>query len=257
MKRYENPMQRLRITYRRDEPLKFLSHLDLHRLWFRAFRRAGVPLAYTEGFSPHPRLSMAAALPVGVTGEAELMDVYLARRMAPFFFVRAVNRVLPPGSEIVRAEEVDPGLPALQTLMRAAEYRVTVQTDRPGEQVEEAVRRLLAQASLPWEHRREDQVRRYDLRALIEDLRVEQVREGRAVLAMRLKADLSGAGRAEQVTAALGFPAPPSKIHRVRLVLAPPVEVMAGQQAAPVPSRERGPEPGAASGEQPGGPGET
>ncbi|MBI4307495.1 MAG: DUF2344 domain-containing protein [Chloroflexi bacterium] len=247
-------MQRLRVTYRRGEPLKFLSHLDLHRLWFRAFRRAGVPLAYSEGFSAHPRFSIAAALPVSVTGEAELMDVYLTRRLAPFFFMRAVNRVLPPGSEIVHAEEVDLGLPALQALMRAAEYRVTVETDRSKDEIEEAARRLLAQASLPWEHKREDQVRRYDLRALIEDIRVEDVGAGRAVLVMRLKADMSGAGRAEQVTAALGFSAPPLNVHRTRLVLAPPIEVMARQRAAPAsaPSGGRTPGPDEALDEGPG-----
>lgn len=251
-------MQRLRITYRRDEPLKFLSHLDLHRLWLRALRRAGVSLAYSEGFSPHPRFSMAAALPVGVTGEAELMDVYLTRRVAPFFFIRAVNPVLPPGCAIVHAEEVAPALPALQTLMRAAEYRVMVETDRPREEVQEAVRRLLAQSSLPWEHKREEEVRRYDLRALVEDVRVEEVKDGRAVLAMRLKADMSGAGRAEQVTAALGFSSPPVKVHRTRLVLAPPVEVMAGQRAAPAPapSTLRALAPDETPKEKPGGPGE-
>ncbi len=68
-------MQRLRTSFSRGEELKFLSHLDLMRLWERAFRRAGISLASSEGFTPHPRISLAAPLSVGTTGQAELMDV--------------------------------------------------------------------------------------------------------------------------------------------------------------------------------------
>ena len=60
-------MLRLRIKFSRGEQLKFLSHLDLMRLWERALRRAGINPAYSEGFSPHPRISLAAPLAVGVT----------------------------------------------------------------------------------------------------------------------------------------------------------------------------------------------
>ncbi len=219
--------------------MKFLSLLDMQRLWLRAFRRADVPLAYTEGFSPGPRFSFAAAMPVGVTGEAELMDVYLTRRMAPFFFSRAVNRSLPQGVAVTHAEEVDAGLPSLQALMRSAEYRVTVETAQSRDQVEDAVRRLLAQSSLPWEQKREGSVRRYDMRPLIEDIRVEEVANARAVLFMRLRMDMSGAGRAEQVTAALGFAELPLAVHRLRLLLAKPVELLAARHAAPMPSAPR------------------
>jgi radical SAM-linked protein len=69
-------MNRLRIRFGRGQELKFISHLDLTRLWHRALRRAGVALAYSEGFNPHPRLSLAAPLQLGATSEAELMDVY-------------------------------------------------------------------------------------------------------------------------------------------------------------------------------------
>ena len=66
-------MHRLRLKFSRGEKLKYLSHLDLMRLWERALRRAGLPAAYSEGFSPHPRISLASPLAVGVTSRAELM----------------------------------------------------------------------------------------------------------------------------------------------------------------------------------------
>ncbi|MFH1087432.1 MAG: TIGR03936 family radical SAM-associated protein, partial [Chloroflexota bacterium] len=59
-------MYRLRLKFGRDRSLRFISHLDLMRLWERAFRRAGVPLAYSQGFTPHPSISLAAPLALGV-----------------------------------------------------------------------------------------------------------------------------------------------------------------------------------------------
>ena len=69
-------MQRIRIKFNRGEEIKFISHLDITRLWERALRRAGVPLAYSQGFSPHPQLSFAVPLAVGMTSEAELLDIF-------------------------------------------------------------------------------------------------------------------------------------------------------------------------------------
>ena len=71
-------MQRLRVEFCRGEEIKFLSHLDLMRLWERAFRRADLSLVYSDGFSPHARISLASPLSVGVTSQAELMDVFLS-----------------------------------------------------------------------------------------------------------------------------------------------------------------------------------
>lgn len=64
-------MNRIRFRYARGKELRFLSHLDMLRLFQRAMRRAGLPLAYTLGFSPRPRLSLAAPLPVGATASRE------------------------------------------------------------------------------------------------------------------------------------------------------------------------------------------
>src|SRR5512138_414428 len=93
-------MQRLRIKFNRGPEIKFISHLDIVRLWQRAFNRAGIEIAYSSGFTPHPRISLAAPLPLGVTSEAELMDVFIIKGVAPHFFVSAVNQQLPPGLKV-------------------------------------------------------------------------------------------------------------------------------------------------------------
>lgn len=215
-------VQRLRVTYGRTGLVKYVSHLDMMRMWQRAFRRAEIPVAYSEGFIPRPRFSLAAPLPVGVTAEGELMDVFLKRRLSPFYFLRKLGPQLPGGIEVKEAIDVPLEWPSLQSQVQQAEYRVRLESDVPQTVAQEAVRGFLGKETLPWEHRRDKEVRRYDLRAHVQDLWVLEAGKGRAVLGMLLKTDQTGAGRAEQVVAALGLP-PPQEVHRVRLVLqAPP-----------------------------------
>jgi radical SAM-linked protein len=218
-------MQRLRIEFSKGEELRAISHLDLMRALHRALRRARVPLTYSEGFVPRPRLSLAAPLAVGATGEAELMDVYLQRRMSPLTVLKAVNAQFPAGLEARTVEEVPPSLPSLQSLVQAADYLVRGRTAKPRAAMTESIERLLSLRSLPWEHRREDETRQYDLRPLVLDLRLESWEEDKDgdeadfVLGMRLRADGQGTGRPDQVVAALGFPDEWTSIRRTRLVL--------------------------------------
>ena len=123
-------MQRLRIRFCRGQEIKFISHLDIMRLWQRAIHRAGIALAYSEGFSPHPRISLAAPLPIGVTSEAELMDISAARRVSPHLFTQAVNRQLPAGIEMLQVYQIALTMPSLQSQVRYAEYKVAVEIEK-------------------------------------------------------------------------------------------------------------------------------
>jgi len=214
-------MQRLRIRFRRGKELKFLSHLDLMRLWQRALNRAGIGLAYSEGFNPHPRLSLAAPLALGITSEAELMDIVLAKWSSPHSFTAAVARQLPRGIEILQTYNIALTLPSLQSQVAFAEYSVEVKTEKSREEVKTALKSLLRLESLPWQHQRDTGPRRYDLRRLIDDLWLIDWRQGDAVIGMKLRCDSGGSGRPEQVAAALGFQSYPDSIHRTALILKP------------------------------------
>ncbi len=212
-------MQRLRVRYSRGEEIKFISHLDVMRLWERALRRAQMPLAYSEGFSPHPRMSLAAPLPVGVTSEAELMDVFVTKRVSPHWFTTAASRQLPPGIEILGVYQIAPSMPSLQSQVRYAEYRVDLETEKVLKDIESAVAALLSVEHLPWHHQRDTGQRSYDLRALIDDLWCIDWHQPYCTLGMRLRCDSGGSGRPEQVTSALGFTHHPRAIHRTKLLL--------------------------------------
>jgi radical SAM-linked protein len=212
-------MQRLRIKFTRGEELKYISHLDLMRLWQRALNRAGIALAYSEGFNPHPRMSLAAPLALGVTSEAELMDVVLAKFISPHTFTATVGRQLPPGITIQQVYHAPLTMPSLQSQVRFAEYTVGVATEKGKPEIEAAITDLLKKETLPWQHQRDTGPHKYDLRALIDDLWLIDWSDGRCNIEMRLRCDSSGSGRPEQVAAALGLTRYPDAIHRIRLIL--------------------------------------
>jgi len=212
-------MQRLRIRFSRGEEVKFISHLDILRLWERVLRRAQLPLAYSEGFSPHPRISLAAPLAVGVTSEAELMDIFVTKQVSPHWFATAASQQLPPGIEILGVYQIALTMPSLQSQVRYAEYRVEVETERGPKEIESAVSSLLSLEHLPWHHQRDTGWRNYDLRALVDDLRPIDWHHPYCTIGMRLRCDSSGSGRPEQVVSALGFIHYPQSIHRTKLIL--------------------------------------
>ena len=212
-------MQRLRVRFCRGQELKYISHLDIIRLWHRACRRADIPLAYSEGFNPHPRIALAAPLPLGVTSDAELMDITCRRPVSPHFLIQAVNKKLLPGIEISKVFQVAIDQPSLQSLVRQAEYRVTVRTSETKQEIEAAISQLLGRDELPWQHQRDTGIRKYDLRALICDIRLEEFGDGICRLGMLLRCDSGGSGRPEQVALALGFSERPFEIQRTGLIL--------------------------------------
>ena len=212
-------MFRLRIRFSRGEELKFISHLDIIRLWIRALRRAQIPLEYTEGFSPHPRISLAVPLSVGVTAVNELMDISITKVVSPHWFVDTVNRQLPEGLKVLEATPISPNVPSLQSQVRFTQYQVAVRTDKSEEEVKTAVDNLLTVENIPWHHERDTGRKSYDLRSLIDDIWLIESKPSSCVLGMRLRCDETGSGRPEQVTLALGFAEYPESIQRTKLLL--------------------------------------
>ena len=212
-------MQRLRIRFSRGQEVKFISHLDIVRLWQRALHRAEIPLAYSRGFSPHPQLSLAVPLAVGVTSQAELMDIFCAKPVSPHWFNAAMSQQLPSGIKILEVYQAALTQPSLQSLVRYAEYEVEVENEKEREDVSSALTSLLSVKHLPWQHQRDTGVRSYDLRGLIDELWLAGWHQTYCTIGMRLHCDSSGSGRPEQVTSALGFTRYPRSIHRTRLIL--------------------------------------
>ena len=209
--------QRLRVTFAKGEEVKYISHLDLMRLWERALRRAEVPVLHSQGYNPRPKISFAAPLAVGITGQREMMDVMLERPLAPLDFATAVNRQLPVGVTLVEVQEVYATLPALQTQVQGAEYLATVAVSEDTRQLEERITSLLASDQLPRRRRGKE----YDLRPLLEKVWLEMQEVDHYVLGMRLRAGEQGTGRPDEVLDELGLANQVKSIARTRLYFSP------------------------------------
>lgn len=214
-----DPRRRLRLSFAKGEALKYISHLDLARTWERVFRRAGLPVAYSQGFNPRPRFQIAAALPVGVTGHSELLDIWLTECLPPGEVLARLHSVLPPGLDALDAEEVELRSPSLQSRMRSAGYRAIVQTQEPVAAIRIRIQALLDAPTLQRQRHHKGRLQTYDLRPLVQAVTVEPREAGEQILTMRLQASPQGAGRPDQVLEALGLSLAPHAIERTNLSL--------------------------------------
>ncbi len=115
-------VQRIRVRFAKRGRLRFLSHRDVARSVERAVRRAGIPVAHSHGFSPHPRLSWIGAAPTGAASEAEYLEIGLTRPLAPADLAAALDAALPDGLDVLAAAEAE-GTPLAERI-DASEWRI-------------------------------------------------------------------------------------------------------------------------------------
>ncbi|HEU0130495.1 MAG TPA: TIGR03936 family radical SAM-associated protein [Mycobacteriales bacterium] len=157
-------VQKVRIRYAKRGRLRFISHRDFARALERALRRAGAPVAFSAGFSPHPKISYVGAAPTGAASEAEYVEVGLAERVDVEAFAKAVDASLPSGLDVVECVEAGPG--SLPDRIDGSAWSVRL----PGVPVESAaaaVAAFLAAEAVPVERRTKDGTRTIDARGPI------------------------------------------------------------------------------------------
>lgn len=214
-------MQRLRVTYSHQGPLRYVGHLDVVRTWERALRRADVPLAYSAGFNPQAKLQFASGLPLGTTGRAEIMDVVLNEELDPAAFAEQVAPHLPAGLAIVAVAEAPVKTKALQGLLLASEWQADVQTDLGVAELEARVRTFLESASVEATRTRKGKKVSYDLRNLVLEMQVAgEAEPGWRRLLITLRSEPSATGRVDAVLAALELGDAVARIDRQRLIFA-------------------------------------
>lgn len=215
----DTPLHRYRITYSRGAELRYVSHLDLQTAWERILRRTRLPVAFSQGFSPHPRFHMACALPLGFTSRCELADVWLTEALDADLVGSALQKAAPPGMVVLACAEIALNVPALQTVVLSAEYIARPFEIPAGLDLAEAVTRFLAADSLLRERRNKT----YDLRPLVENLKVLEGDSGSvSAIFMRLSARESATARPEEVLLALGLEPTDARVERTALFLAEP-----------------------------------
>jgi radical SAM-linked protein len=205
---------RIRLTFSKTGAMQYVGHLDLHRSWERTFRRSGLPLAYSLGFHPQPRLNLACALPVGFTSQCEILDAWLEQEIPIDQIRESVSAALPPGLEMHDLEIIDLQAPALQTQVTSAVYVITFFDDILD--LDTRVQRIISADHLP----RVRRDRSYDLRPLIEEITLlPQKNDEKRELRLQLAAREAATGRPEELLDEMAIQFENTHVHREKLIL--------------------------------------
>lgn len=216
-----DPSVRHRITFATARSLAYISVLELGTVWERSLRRAGVPVRYSQGFNPRPKLVFAAPLLVGCGSRADLLDIWLDRDAGPRSAAETMTALMdktPRDLKVLGVTGVSRNEPSLPKQLVQNEYRAWVRhADR--DRLSTAVASLLEAESVVQVRREKE----YDLRPLVQDLRLEPEASIGQPVWMRLKARPGATGRPDEVLKALGVLDYPWRCVRVRMILNDPI----------------------------------
>jgi len=192
-------------AFEKTKESSYTSHLDVQRTLQRAFRRADLPLAFSKGFNPHPKLSFATALATGYTSAGEWIDVELDKDITPEEFTERVNAALPEGMRFTKAFVADDGFPTLSKLLVAAKYLITLYTDTPvtQEQLRAAVGAIMTSDEVIVEKKTKSGIRSANIRPEILEAEAISASDGTAIVAVVGTLNAAGGLRAETFARAL------------------------------------------------------
>lgn len=196
---------RIIAAFQKNKEISYTSHLDVQRTLQRAFRRANLPLAYSKGFNPHPKLSFATALATGYTSDGEWFEVELDRPIEPQAFIERVNPALPDGMRVVEAFEADDSIDTLSKLIRAARYELTVHFDGAvaAQDVRSALDSIMGSDPVIVDKKTKSGIKPTDIRPDILEASVKEVSDTSATLLVVGTLTAAGGLRAETFVRAL------------------------------------------------------
>lgn len=191
-------------AYQKGKEIAMISHLDIQRTLQRAFRRAGIPLLYSNGFNPHPQFSFATAAATGMSSSCEWFEVQLSEEMSPEEFVRRANEVMPQGMRVSNAFTAPENYGSLSAKLRAAQYRVDLQFETPAdhETLAQTLEAMLT-GEIIIQKRTKGGIRPVDMRPYILRVSVGQVEGEHAALLVLGKLQADGGLRVDAFIDAL------------------------------------------------------
>lgn len=136
----------IRMQFRKTREGRFLSHLDLMHTWERVIRRSQLPLAFSQGFNPHPKINFASACAVGITSDGEYMDMELTQDLPLDVVKAALDRAVPPAFEVTQMKVVTGKVPSLMSMIERAVYRIRLEfvEEATQEQLDVAIREFFS-----------------------------------------------------------------------------------------------------------------
>lgn len=221
-------VQKLRIRYAKRGRLRFSSTRDFARALERALRRAGVPMAYSAGFHPHPKISYANATRTGTASEAEYFEITVTQRVDPEAVRSALDEALPPGLDVVEVVEAGPG--SLADRLEASVWRVEM-PEVAASTLSQAVADYLSREVVEVSRMFKSGARTFDTRAAVLEARVEDRQDDACAILRMVVRHTTPAVRPDDILTAMqsvsGF-TPPRPPTVTRLAQGPRLATSAG-----------------------------
>lgn len=188
----------VRLKFTKGWEVKYISHLDLMRTFQRAIRRAGVPISYSSGFNPHQELSFGAPLSLGLTSDAEYVDIKLAERMSVDELIDRLNSALPEGIKILKGMEVAENSKSAMSVVSHAQYKITMTMEGiDGSVLSESIEKFLKQERIlvmKEQPKKGFELKEIDIRSMIVGMELTYAKENeygiRCLLSSGSKANL-------------------------------------------------------------------
>jgi len=204
---------RVRIKFAKLESLRFIGHLDLQRLFERALNRTGLPLRYTQGFSPKIRINIASALPLGFISSAEVFDFWLNAPVDLQEIREKLQAALPKDLQILDIQEIPNKAPSLQASVHLSEYSITLPDTYAQSDIKAKLSHLLASETIPVERRSKT----VDIRPMIKECALFS-NDGSTVLHLQMDSSATSNGRPDELLKLLDIDPADVIIERTKLI---------------------------------------
>ncbi len=214
--RKNRAIKRFRIRYSRKGRLRFLSHLEMISVFTRAFARAAVPLEYSKGFHPHPKIAMGPALPVGVEGNVEYIDVNVEGNLFEEHLADRLNRTLPEGVTVTGVNWIPQQAPAISSMIRFGEYLLEIPKDLIPADPRKEIQACLDREVIPITRQRKRKEKTFDLRPMIVSLEVAAETENTFSILALIQTGDQGGLRPDELLKAL-FDLSEAGLQRIRI----------------------------------------
>ncbi|HQN68642.1 MAG TPA: TIGR03936 family radical SAM-associated protein [Anaerolineaceae bacterium] len=204
---------RVRIKFAKLENLRFIGHLDLQRLFERALNRTGLPLRYTQGFSPKIRINIASALPLGFISSAEVLDFWLNAPVDLQEIREKLQTALPKDLQILDIQEIPNKAPSLQASVHLSEYSITLPDTYAQDKIEIKLNNLLDCDTIPVERRGKT----VDIKPMIKEYALFS-KDGSTVLQLQMDSSATSNGRPDELLKLLDIDPADVIIERTKLI---------------------------------------
>jgi radical SAM-linked protein len=204
---------RVRIKFAKLENLRFIGHLDLQRLFERALNRTGLPLRYTQGFSPKIRINIASALPLGFISRAEVLDFWLNAPVDLQEILENLQSALPKDLQILDIQEIPNNAPSLQASVKSSEYSIIIPNTYAQDDINTKLRNILDLETIPVERRGKI----IDIKPMITTLYFYEEGDS-TILHLQMDSSATNNGRPDELLKLLGIDPADVIIERTNLV---------------------------------------